>query len=160
LYGRVTDWMKWQINLNALVPPPSPVGMPPPPYASVGIQDLIVKIEPHPLFNIWIGRMLVAVDRDNLSGPWFINYWTFTGFLGGTGGAPPPPLGAKTGPNGRGDGINIWGQVQGGKVKYYLGLYQLDARVAATSPMFTARVNVDLLDPEPGYYHQSAYHGE
>jgi hypothetical protein len=158
--GRVNDWLKWQINLNALVPPTPPVGMPPPAYASVGIQDLVVKIEPHPLFNLWAGRMLVPVDRDNLSGPWFINYWTFSGFLGGTGGAPPAPFGAKSGPNGRDDGVNLWGQVNQGQFKYYLGAYNLDSRVHGTNPLLTARLVLNLLDPEPGYYHQSAYHGD
>jgi hypothetical protein len=158
--GRMNDWLKWQINLNALVPPTSAVGSPPPSYPSVGVQDLVVKIEPCPFFNVWVGRMLVPMDRDNLSGPWFINYWTYTGFLGGNGGAPPAPIGAKTGPNGRDDGVNVWGQVNKGQFKYYLGAYNLDSRVHGTNPLLTARFTLNLLDPEPGYYHQSAYHGE
>jgi hypothetical protein len=151
--GQMTDWLKWQINLNALVPATGSTT----PYASVGIQDLIVKIEPHPLLNLWVGRMLVPVDRDNLSGPWFLNYYTYTGFLGNRAG---PPIGPKSGPNGRDNGVNLWGQIAGGQAKYYLGAYNLDSRTSTTKPMFTARLNLDLLDPEPGYYHQSAYHGD
>jgi hypothetical protein len=154
--GQVTDWLKWQINLNGLVPPtgtPAPY----PAALTVGIQDLIVKIEPDPLFNVWVGRMLVPVDRDNLSGPWFLNYYTYTGFIGNRPGAP---IGPKSGPNGRDNGVNVWGQIAGGQAKYYLGAYNLDSRASTTKPMFTARLNLDLLDPEPGYYHQSAYHGD
>jgi hypothetical protein len=151
--GQITDWLKWQINLNANVPVTGSTT----PYPSVGIQDLIVKIEPQEVFNVWVGRMLVPADRDNLSGPWFINYWTYTGFLGDRAG---PPIGLKTGPNGRDNGVNVWGQFGKGKFKYYLGAYNLDSHTAATKPLWTARLNLDLLDPEPGYYHQSAYHGD
>jgi hypothetical protein len=154
-YGQVTDWLKWQINLNGNVPPTGSTT----PYPSIGIQDLIVKIEPHDLFNLWVGRMLVPVDRDNLSGPWFINYWTYPGFFGGFGGAPPPPIGLKTGPNGRDDGATIWGRIGQGQVKYYLGAYNLDSR-QVIQPLFSGRLNINFLDPEPGYYHQSAYHGD
>jgi hypothetical protein len=156
--GRVTDWFKWQFNLNANAPPTQPNGMPPLPYPSVGIQDLIAKLELHPLFNVWIGRMLVPVDRSNLSGPWFINYFLYPGFLRVRN--APPPIGIKTGPNGRDQGVNFWGQVNGGKFKYYLGAYNLDAQVHEVNPLLTARLVLNLLDPEPGYYHQSAYHGD
>jgi len=155
--GQMTDWLKWQINLNANVPPTAANGAAPPAYASVGVQDLIAKIEPHPLLNLWVGRMLVAVDRANLSGPWFLNYYLYQGFFGNRAG---PPIGLKTGPNGRDNGTTLWGQVGGGQVKYYLGAFNLDARTADVNPLFTGRVNIDLLDPEPGYYHQSAYHGD
>jgi len=156
--GRITPWLRWQFNLNANNPPTQPNGTPPLPYATVGIQDLIVKIEPHPLFNVWVGRMLVPVDRSNLSGPWFINYPIYPGFLRVR--SAPPPIGLKTGANGRDQGINIWGQVNKGAFKYYLGAYNLDAQVHQVNPLLTARVVLNLLDPEPGYYHQSSYHGD
>jgi hypothetical protein len=123
--GQMTDWLKWQINLNANVPPTAANGAAAPAYPSVGVQDLIVKIEPHPLFNLWVGRMLVAVDRSNLSGPWFLNYYLYPGFFGNRAG---PPIGLKSGPNGRDDGVTLWGQVAGGVVKYFLGAFNLDSR--------------------------------
>jgi hypothetical protein len=155
--GEATDWLKWQINLNANVPPTPANGAAPPAYASVGVQDLIVKIEPHPLINLWAGRMLVAVDRANLSGPWFLNYYLYQGFFGNRPGAP---IGLKTGANGRDNGATLWGTVAGGHFKYYLGAFNLDSRVTETKPLLTGRVNIDFLDPEPAYYHQSAYHGD
>lgn len=155
--GRITPWFKWQFNLNANNPPTQPNGVAPLSYASVGIQDLIVKLELDPLFNIWVGRMLVPGDRSNLSGPWFINYFLYPGFLRVR--SAPPPIGLKSGPNGRDNGVTAWGQVAGGAFKYYLGAYNLDAQVHEVNPLVTARVVLNLLDPEPGYYHQSAYHG-
>jgi hypothetical protein len=155
--GQMTDWLKWQINVNGNVPPTQANGQPPLAYPSLGIQDLIVKIEPSPFFNLWVGRMLVPVDRSNLSGPWFLNYWLYTGFFGNRAG---PPIGLKSGPNGRDDGVTVWGQVGGGRFKYYLGAFNLDSRTAATSPLLSGRLVVNLLDPEPGYYNQSAYHGD
>lgn len=161
--GNVTDWLKWQINLNANVPPPTTnmmnpsISGPPATYASVGIQDLIVKIEPHDLFNVWVGRMIVPMDRATLSGPWFINYWTSPGFFGNRPGAP---VGTKASQNGRDPGVTVWGQVGKGMFKYYVGAFNLDGREQTVTPLYTARLTLDLLDPEPGYYNQSSYHGE
>ena len=163
--GQMTDWLKWQINLNGNVPAPGnnmmapSVSTAPPPatYPSIGIQDLIVKVEPHDLFNLWFGRMIVPLDRANLSGPWFINYWAFPGFFGNR---PGPPVGTKASQNGRDPGITAWGQVAKGMFKYYLGAFNLDNREHAVNPLVTARAVLNLLDPEPGYYNQSAYHGD
>jgi hypothetical protein len=155
--GQMTDWLKWQINLNANVPATQVNGAAPLSYPSVGVQDLIAKIEPTPFFNVWVGRMLVAVDRSNLSGPWFINFWLYPGFFGNRAG---PPIGLKSGPNGRDQGVTAWGQIGGGMFKYYLAAFNLDARASEVSPLYSGRLNLDLLDPEPGYYHESSYHGD
>ena len=101
--------------------------------------------------------MIVPLDRANLSGPWFINYWAFPGFFGNR---PGPPVGTKASQNGRDPGITAWGQVAKGMFKYYLGAFNLDNREHAVNPLVTARAVLNLLDPEPGYYNQSAYHGD
>jgi len=155
--GRITPWFKWQFNLNADNPATQPNGAPPLTYASVGIQDLIFKFEPHPMFNVWFGRMLVPGDRSNLSGPSFINYFLYPGFLRVRN--VPPPIGLKTGRNGRDQGATFWGVAAGGSFKYYLGAYNLDGQTHTINPLVTARLVVNLLDPEPAYYNQSAYHG-
>jgi hypothetical protein len=161
--GQFTDWLKWQINLNGNVPAPGTnmtfpsISTPAASYPSIGIQDLIVRIEPHELFNVWAGRMIVPFDRANLSGPWFINYWTFPGFFGNRPGAP---VGPKTNQNGRDAGVTVWGQINKGMLKYYLGAFNLDNREHTVNPLVTGRVVIDLLDPEPGYYNQTAYHGD
>jgi hypothetical protein len=161
--GQFTDWLKWQVNLNGNIPPPGnnmtfpSVSTPPAAYPSIGIQDLIVKVEAHDLFNVWAGRMLVPVDRTNLSGPWFINYWLYPGFFGNRPGAP---IGPKVSQNGRDNGVTAWGQVNKGVFKYYLGAFNLDNREHTVNPLVSGRAVVNFLDPEPGYYNQNAYHGD
>jgi hypothetical protein len=120
------------------------------------VLDLIGKLELHKTFNLWFGRMLVPSDRSNFSGPWFIAPWNYPGFypspdLGGA------PVGPRQGDFGRNDGITAWGEFGGGVFKYYLGAF--DLREKANSPLYTARLNLSLLNPEPGYYHSSTYYG-
>jgi hypothetical protein len=154
--GRITPWFKWQIGLNANAPPTQANGVAPLSYPSLGIQDLVAKFELDPAFNVWMGRVLLPADRSNLSGPWFINYETYPGFLRIKSG---PPIGIKSGQNGRDQGATVWGTIANAAFKYYLGAYNLDAQVHAVNPLLTGRLVLNLLDPEPGYYHQSAYHG-
>jgi hypothetical protein len=162
LRGQFTDWLKWTASLAAVhYTPPSSITLDAElPIPQAGIQDLIVKFEPHELFNIWVGRMLVPFDRANLSGPWFINYWMMRGVFPRVPGVVPPPYGIKSGSFGRDQGVAAWGQVAGGKFKYYAGAYGLDNQSVDAHPMVAGRLVLNLLDPEPGYFNQSAYHGE
>jgi hypothetical protein len=121
---------------------------------SVGLLDGIIQIEPSDFFNVWLGRMLVPVDRANFSGYWFAAPWYYPGF-GFADGQVGAPL---EGPFGRNDGVTIWGQVGGGVFKYYAGMY--DLYNVDTSPLFSGRVTLNLLDPEPGYYSSSTYYGK
>jgi hypothetical protein len=121
----------------------------------VEVLDLIGKLDLNPLFNLWVGRMLPAVDRSALSGPWGLGVWNFPGFYGNRPGAP---LGHKTKQYGRDNGATAWGQVAGGRFKYYLGAFSLEN--SSTSPIFSARVVANLFDPEPGYFNRSTYFGE
>jgi hypothetical protein len=57
----------------------------------------------------------------------------------------------------RGDGVTAWGQVGGGTFKYYLGMFGLDQ--PSTSPLYTARLSLSLLNPEPGFRSNSTYFG-
>ncbi len=160
--GQFTPWLKWQASLvgqhytqagsvtldaELLV-------------AQVAVQDLIIKVEPHDFFNVWFGKMLLPVDRANLSGPWFINFWTIRGTFPRTSVMTPPPYGIKTGPFGRQQGVTAWGQFGGGRLKYFAGAYELDQQSLDAHPMYAGRLVANFLDPEPGYYNQSAYHGE
>ena len=45
-------------------------------------------------------------------------------------------------------------------LKYFAGAYELDQQSVDAHPMYAGRLVANLLDPEPGYYNQSAYHGE
>lgn len=129
---------------------------------SVGVMDLIAKLDFHDAFHLWAGRMLVPSDRSNFSGIWFMAPWYYPGRYYG----PTPamgannffgaPVGPRQGPSGRNDGATIWGQAAGGMFKYYVGAYDLFAN---NNPLISGRINIALLNPEPGYYHSSTYYG-
>ena len=132
-------------------------GVTPDPAAGhVGVLDLIAQFEPDEAFNVWVGRMLVASDRANFSGPWFAAPWIYPLFLGPQT-APFAVVGPKQGPFGRNDGATIWGQFGGGVFKYYLAAVNLHD--AVQKPLLSGRLNLSLLNPEPGYYHSSTYYG-
>jgi hypothetical protein len=120
------------------------------------LLDGIIQFELDDAFNIWAGRMLVPSDRANFSGSWFAAPWFYLGSVANVGG--PPQYGPRQGPNGRNDGVTVWGQAGGGLFKYYLGVF--DLYDVADNPLISARVNVSLLNPEPGFYHSSTYYGK
>jgi hypothetical protein len=152
LGGRVNQYVGWQADFVATYGP----GNFGPGSDNVGraqILDLIVKFELAPPVNVWFGRMLVPSDRSNLSGPWFMSPWNYPG--GYVPGAVP--TGPRAGAFGRSDGVTLWGELDGGVVKYFAGVYDLGA--PAESPLFSGRLNLSLGNPEPGYYHSSTYYG-
>jgi hypothetical protein len=121
---------------------------------TAGLLDGIIQIEPSDYFNIWAGRMLVPVDRANFSGAWFAAPWHYPGFGFADGQVPVP----RQGPFGRNDGITVWGQVEGGLLKYYAGAF--DLYDVETSPLFSGRLSLALFEKEPGYYNSSTYYGK
>lgn len=121
---------------------------------SVTIRDVIAKFQFHDLLNVWIGRMIVPSDRSAFSGPWSMGPWNYPGFF-----EPyAPPIGPRQGPFGRNDGVTAWGKAAGGLFKYYVGAFNLHD--SSVSPLYTARLNLSLLDPEPAYYQKATYLGE
>lgn len=120
----------------------------------VALLDGIIQIEPAEFFNVWLGRMLVPVDRSNFSGPWFMAPWFFPGFGFADGQVTAP----REGPFGRNDGVTVWGQLADGLFKYYAGAFDLYDR--SSSPLFSGRLSLHLLNPEPGYYGSSTFYGK
>lgn len=119
----------------------------------VGLLDGSIQFELAPVFNVWVGRMIVPADRSHFSGPWFMAPWNYPGLV------PSGLLAApRSGAFGRGNGVTVWGQYAGGIFKYYLSATDLHDR--SQSPLFTARLNMNFLSPEPGYYHASSYYGK
>ena len=120
------------------------------------ILDMIGKVELHDYFNVWIGRMLPPSDRSNLSGPYYLNAYDF-------------PYVQFSYPNifqGRDDGISYWGQFKEGLFKWQLGVFEGFTGRGAGEPndednlLYTGRLTLNLLDPEPGYYNSSTYFGD
>ena len=145
--NQMRKYFEWTANLVATYGAGSVDGS-----GSVGILDLIAQLEPDPAFNIWAGRMLVASDRSNFSGPYFMGPWNYPGAYG---------AGPQEGPFGRNDGATIWGQAGGGVFKYYVGAYDLyGGGKDVVQPLISGRLNLALLSPEPGYYSSSTYFGK
>jgi hypothetical protein len=145
--NQMRKYLQWTANIVASYGGGSIDGS-----GSVAIMDLIAQLEPDPAFNIWAGRMLVASDRSNFSGPYFMGPWNYPGAYNS---------GPAEGPYGRNDGVTVWGQAGGGVFKYYLGAYQLyGGNSPVVQPLISGRINLAFLSPEPGYYSSSTYYGK
>jgi hypothetical protein len=154
-WGQVHPFLKWQAGfVGAYGPQAAP--------ASAALLDLVAKLEFAEFLNLWLGRMPIPSDRASLSTVWAITPWTMPGTYSvfapfATGITRRPAPGPRRGENGRGDGATLWGQIAGGTFKYYLGVFGLGEPV--TSPLYSARLAVSLLGPEPGFRTSSANFG-
>ena len=152
LSGKIHEYVGWQADFVAVYGPATSSA-----NGNISgtaeILDLIGKFELHDTFNVWFGRMLVPSDRSNFSGAWFMSPWNYPGFYDPS----SAPVGPRQGPFGRNDGATVWGQLGGGIFKYYAGVFDMHA--PTDSPLFSGRLNLALLNPEPGYYHSSTYYG-
>lgn len=118
----------------------------------VRILDAVIKFNFSDCFNVWIGRFLPPSDRSNLDGPFYLNVWEF----------PFVQFGYPNIFQGRDDGVAVWGQKGGGMFKWQTGIFKGTEGFPNGDDhvMWTGRVVLNLLDPEPGYYNQSTYYGE
>ena len=135
--GQVHEYIKFEANLD---------------YSSsdndVQLLDGIIKFEFNDQFNIWGGRFLPPTDRANFSGPYFLNTWAF-------------PLVSQRYPQifaGRDNGVAFWGYDPSGRLKYQVGVFEGNSD--ARGPSLDARLTLNLLDKETGYYNASTYFGE
>ena len=153
-WGQVHPFLKWQAGFVGAFGPPTSA-------ASAALLDLVVKLEFAESLHLWLGRMPMASDRASLSTVWAIAPWTMPGrydaFAPTTGIAGRPTPGPRRGENQRGDGATLWGQFAGGMLKYYVGIFGLGH--PETSPLYSARLVLSLLNPEPGFRTSSAYFG-
>jgi hypothetical protein len=119
----------------------------------VALEDAIISFDLMDEFHVWAGHLLVMVDRDNSSGPFFMIPWNFPGLYA------PNAIGAPAeGPVGRNNGVNVWGDIAGGVLTYFAGAY--DNGNVAASPLFSGRVRLALLDKETGFWGNGSYFGE
>jgi hypothetical protein len=118
---------------------------------AVSVEDAIISFDLLDEFHIWAGHLLVMVDRDNSSGPFFMIPWNYPGFFAGV--AAP-----AEGPFGRNNGVNVWGDINGGLLTYFLGVY--DNGNVETSPLFSGRLRLSLLDKETGFWGNGSYFGD
>lgn len=137
--GRVTPFLKFAGNLDLNNGD----------QGRIHVLDAVAQLEPDDLFNVWLGRFLPPSDRANLSGPYYQNAWNYPTTVNGY-----PSIYA-----GRADGAAVWGQLGKGKVKYQAGVFTLDTRAPIGQALYAARLVLNALDPEPGYYNSSTYYG-
>jgi hypothetical protein len=174
LHGDVTDFFSWTADFNALIDSNTlaaanvqtpGVALPGkgPTIADFGIEDLIAQVKVANGFQIWGGRLLVPSDRSNFSGPFFMSPWNYPGFYK----AGEAPIGPMEGPNGRNQGITVWGNLADDKFKYFAGVYGIDqgganlaAPGAGANPFYSARLSYTFQGSEPGYFGSSTYYGQ
>jgi len=115
----------------------------------IGVLDAVARIEMSPKFNIWMGRFLPPSDRANLNGPYYSHHWGIysDGIQDGY------PFVAT----GRDNGVTYWGDF--GKMKLSVGGFDGASATGNPDILGAARVQVDLWDPEPGYYLNGTYYG-
>jgi len=119
------------------------------------VIDGIVQVELSDMFNVWIGRFLPPSDRSNLNGPYYLSTWSYPSVV-----SRYPSIVA-----GRDDGLAVWGQKDGGKLKYQIGLFEGRDGVGTTSPntedmpLLAGRFTYNFLAPESGYYNSGTYYG-
>jgi hypothetical protein len=123
----------------------------------IRILDAVARFEFNDYFNVWAGRMVLAADRSNLDGPYYLGIWDY-----------PIVSAFPSNFNGRDTGITVWGQTGGGKFKYYAGAFEgcRDDNPCATGAAghgdlyYVGRVSYNFWDPEPGYFVTSDYYGK
>jgi hypothetical protein len=123
---------------------------------TAAIEDAIISFDLMEPLHLWVGQLLVPVDRSNFSGPFFMIPWNYPGFLtvGGTTVVAAP----KEGPSGRNTGGVVWGQFNEGQFKYLVGAF--DNGNANTSPLYSGHLNLAIIGKEPGFWGNASYFGD
>ena len=162
--GKVTDIIGWTGNFTVDGRTRNQIGGGQPIAFQAQALDLIGQLDFMDEFHVWLGRMLTPSDRSNFSGPWFMPAWNYSGVLDGYFG----PRGTEE--VGRETGMTVWGDINKGKFKYYLGVLDLDSNfgvlsktgaggMAAQNPLISARLAYAFVGSEPGFYGSSTYYG-
>jgi hypothetical protein len=124
--------------------------------AAVGVEDAIIGFDFAEPFHLWAGHLLVTVDRSNLAGPFFMVPWNYPGFL--TVGSTQVVGAPYEGPSGRNNGMVVWGDFAEGMFKYMAGAFNLGD--VTQTPLYSGRLNLALMDKEPGFWGNASYFGE
>lgn len=134
----------------------------------VRVLDAIAKGEFDPMFNLWIGRMLVPAERREMNGPFYSAI--YDAFISGTPLEPSDynltiqPGGVSAGSYGRDDGATIWGAALDGHLQYAAGFFR-GLRGGANiddNILYAQRIAYNFWEAEknPGYYTSGTYYGK
>jgi hypothetical protein len=120
---------------------------------SVQILDAWIGFDFADEAHLFVGQMLIPVDRANKAGPFFsipLNFFAGNFAVGGTRVLAIPIEGTR----GRGTGGVFWGDLIEGKLKYLLGAF-LD-QTPTTSPLYSGRVGYSFIGKEKAGFGQAA----
>ncbi|MCD2451495.1 hypothetical protein GO003_013955 [Methylicorpusculum oleiharenae] len=134
----------------------------------VRLLDAIGKFEIDPMYNLWVGRMLVPAERREMNGPFYSSVYNIYSV-----GTPFEPSdfnttirdnGTSAGSFGRDDGATVWGAFFSGRFQYALGVFQ-GLRGGANKDdnlLYAQRVAYNFWEVEknPGYYTSGTYYGK
>ncbi|OQK15534.1 hypothetical protein AU255_15005 [Methyloprofundus sedimenti] len=134
----------------------------------VRVLDAIGKFEIDPMFNVWVGRMLVPAERREMNGPFYNPiYNTFN--LG----TPFDPAdfntviqdnGTSAGSYGRDDGGTIWGEFFDQRLHYAVGFFRglRGGANQANNILYAQRFEYMFwgIEENPGYYTSGTYYGK
>jgi hypothetical protein len=123
---------------------------------TAGIEDAIIGFDFADPIHLWIGQLLVPVDRANFSGPFFMIPWNYPGFL--SVGSNLVVTAPAEGPAGRNTGGSIWGNDPNGKVKYAVGIF-LPPTTSGT-PLVSGRISTAIIGKETGYFGNESFFGD
>ena len=120
----------------------------------IGVLDAVGQFHASPMLNVWFGRFLPPSDRANLYGPFYSNQW----LVYNDGVQDGYPFISQ----GRDNGIAYWGDFKAGpaKIKASVGAFDGSSATGNKSVLWAGRVQVDLWDPENGYYLNGTYYGD
>jgi hypothetical protein len=141
--GSITDQFSFMFNTEYK-------GSPPAGDNSVGVLDAAAQFHYSDQLNIWAGRFLPPSDRANMYGPYYSNQWSV--YNDGVQDGYPSVA------TGRDNGVMYWGQF--GMLKASGGVFDVPSTVGTSDKVFAGRLQLDLWDPEAGYYLNGTYYGE
>jgi hypothetical protein len=141
--GSVTDQIAFMFNTEYK-------GSPPAGDNSVQVLDAAAQFHFSDEINIWAGRFLPPSDRANLYGPYYSNQWAV--YNDGVQDGYPSVA------TGRDNGVMYWGQF--GMLKASAGAFDVPSTVGTSNKVYAARLQLDLWDPEKGYYLNGTYYGD
>ena len=141
--GTVTDQISFMFNTEYNGSPPSGDN-------NVRVIDAAAQFHFSDSLNIWAGRFLPPSDRANLYGPYYANQ--FQVYNDGVQDGYPSTT------TGRDDGVMYWGQF--GMLKLSAGAFDIPSTLNNSNTVYAARAQLDLWDPEGGYYLNGTYYGE
>jgi hypothetical protein len=116
------------------------------------------------MIKVDAGYMLPPLAHNAVQGATTLYSWDYFSytFLSGV----AAPFNASASPVGRDSGLQLRGLLVGGRLEYRAGLFQgrretesMTDVVARNFFRFTARVQVNLFDPETGFFYAGTYHG-